>query len=209
MVPAECTDDDGAESSSSSISSASTVESLHGGIPYKLPYTTSSILINSPIISRKRRAPYGPFKPMFPAPKKVAFRSPLTEDVHTTKYTLRHSDIDSSCSTISTLELTPAEDNESSTSDSSSDRSHASSPPRSRSSSPRTGDKRESSDEEDSTDESCPTTPVAGRRKRQRHWVWTLGPIDSPESSISEASSKPSSAESSLHLDEGQTNLDR
>lgn len=31
--------------------------------------------------------------------------------------------------------------------------------------------------EEDDTD-TVPQTPVAGRRKRQRDWVWTLGPID-------------------------------
>ncbi|KIW01087.1 uncharacterized protein PV09_07374 [Verruconis gallopava] len=44
-----------------------------------------------------------------------------------------------------------------------------------RRSSPRTGDKRDSSSESDS--DSCPETPVAGRRKRRREWVWTLGDL--------------------------------
>ncbi len=42
---------------------------------------------------------------------------------------------------------------------------------------PRTGDKRDSSDEEDS--DTCPATPIAGRRKRHRQWRWTLGPTGS------------------------------
>lgn len=41
---------------------------------------------------------------------------------------------------------------------------------------PQTGEKRESSDEEDS--DTCPATPVAGRRKRHRQWRWTLGPVE-------------------------------
>jgi hypothetical protein len=44
---------------------------------------------------------------------------------------------------------------------------------------PRTGDKRDSSSESDS--DVCPETPVAGRRKKQRQWVWTLGSL--PEQS--------------------------
>jgi len=40
---------------------------------------------------------------------------------------------------------------------------------------PLVGEKRESSDEDSDT---CPETPVAGRRKRRREWVWTLGPVD-------------------------------
>ena len=39
------------------------------------------------------------------------------------------------------------------------------------------GLKREPSDDEEDND-SCPATPVAGRRKRHRQWVWTLGPIE-------------------------------
>lgn len=111
---------------------------------------------------------------MFPATKKVAFKEPLTEDVKTTQFTLRHSDIESSTSTISTLELSPSNTEakrstlEQDHKESHEDEDH------SHSSSPHTGDKRESSDEEDSDGGSCPATPVAGRRKRHRQWVWTL-----------------------------------
>jgi len=45
-----------------------------------------------------------------------------------------------------------------------------------KSKSPQTGEKRESSDEDDS--DTCPATPVAGRKKRSREWVWTLGPVE-------------------------------
>ncbi|QDS73676.1 hypothetical protein FKW77_002826 [Venturia effusa] len=41
--------------------------------------------------------------------------------------------------------------------------------------SPQTGEKRDSSSESDS--DTCPETPVAGRRKLNRDWVWTLGTL--------------------------------
>jgi hypothetical protein len=41
---------------------------------------------------------------------------------------------------------------------------------------PRAGDKRDSSESEDDSD-TCPQTPVAGRRKRSRDWRWTLGKL--------------------------------
>lgn len=137
---------------------------------------------------------------MFPAAKKVAFRAPLTEDIKTEKYTLRHSDIDSSMSTISTLELSPpspdketpqpAEQSSSSSAHKPEDKSaagqeqepYAPKPKPKRSSPPRAGDKRDSSDEEDDSD-ACPATPVAGRKKRHREWVWTLGPIGGSKAS--------------------------
>ena len=118
---------------------------------------------------------------MFPSAKKVAFKAPLTEEIKTTKYTMAHADIDSSVSTMSTLELPeqeypvkqaameeqPEEEGEAA--------SQEMTPPP-----PQTGEKRESSDEEDEEDDSnsYPTTPIAGRRKRHRQWVWTLGPVE-------------------------------
>ncbi|KAI9707889.1 MAG: hypothetical protein M1820_004495 [Bogoriella megaspora] len=68
-------------------------------------------------------------------------------------------------------------------------------------SSPRTGEKRDSSSSEDGDDDddsqwgdesdrdtrmNYPSTPVAGRRKRQRQWVWTLEPLPGMSSAISE-----------------------
>lgn len=135
---------------------------------------------------------------MFPATKKVAFKEPLTEDVKTTHFTLRHSDIESSTSTISTLELSPPnteakqstleQDHKESQEDH--DQSHPSSP--------QTGDKRESSDEEDSDGGSCPATPVAGRRKRHRQWVWTLASGESVTGQSQQSASvdKPNDKES-------------
>lgn len=114
---------------------------------------------------------------MFPPAKKVGFKAPLTEEIKTSKYTLRHSDIESSASTISTLDLNESKESEP-------DKvAEVEEVKAVETTSPQTGDKRESSDEEDDDDnESYPTTPVAGRRKRHRQWQWTLGPVQSAES---------------------------
>lgn len=165
-------------SSSASISSSSTVDSLPERVPYKLSYSITSILVNSPIArSRPRNSMFAPSKPMFPAAKRVSFKSPLEEEVKNVVFTMRHSDIESSTSTISTLELSPPESIEKTTVNCNQNESHTSTAQET--SSPQTGDKRESSDEEDS--DSTPQTPgPSGRRKRHRQWVWTLGPINQP-----------------------------
>lgn len=179
----QSTTNDSAASSATTTSSLSSIDSFSTVVPYKLTFNTTSILVNSPLPRTSRRSHFGHQKPMFPAPKKVAFREPLTEDVKTTRFTLRHSDIESSTSTISALELTPSDSevdetskNQTERSQQADDRPSAKSPP-----SPHTGDKRESSDEEESDSDSCPATPVAGRRKRHRQWIWTLGPVDGEE----------------------------
>jgi hypothetical protein len=119
---------------------------------------------------------------MFPTAKKVAFRAPLTEDITTERYTMRHSDIESSISTISTLELSPPEtEKPEELSEGDTHKLNTKSKGK-KARSPQTGEKRESSDEDDS--DTCPATPVAGRKKRSREWVWTLGPV--------ETASKPS-----------------
>ncbi|KAI5370503.1 hypothetical protein Slin14017_G013820 [Septoria linicola] len=160
-----------AESSATTATSVSSIESISNVVPYKLAFNTTSILVNSPIPRAPKRSVFSHPRPMFPAPKKVAFREPLTEDVRTTRFTLRHSDIESSTSTISTLDSADAAAR---TQDSAKkekvDQSHEAGQ-RSKTAAPHAGDKRESSDEEDSD---CPATPVAGRRKRHRQWVWTL-----------------------------------
>lgn len=115
---------------------------------------------------------------MFPGAKKVSFRAPLTEEIVTEKYTMRHSDLDSSRSTISTLELSPSEpeaEKPQVKSEGDALKSGVKAEKKKSASSPRAGDKRDSSDEDDS--DTCPATPVAGRKKRHREWVWTLGPI--------------------------------
>ena len=109
---------------------------------------------------------------MFPAAKKVVFSAQLTEEITTTKYTMRHSDIESSI--ISTPEQIPArEDPDQEQEETTKIETEETSPI-----SPRDSNTRQSWDEEEDSD-SVPVTPVAGRRKKDRQWVWTLGPITS------------------------------
>jgi hypothetical protein len=94
---------------------------------------------------------------------------------------MRHSDIESSISTISTLELSPP-DTEKSEELSEGDAHKLTAKSKGKKArSPQTGEKRESSDEDDS--DTCPATPVAGRKKRSREWVWTLGPVETTSNS--------------------------
>lgn len=132
-------------------------------------------------------------KPMFPPAKKVGFKAPLTEEITTAKFTLRHSDIESSSSTISTLDLNESAEER----DERVVREEKGEKKKSKegkgATSPQTGEKRESSnDEEDDGDgETYPTTPVAGRRKRHRQWRWTLGPVRSTDASTSDETPTP------------------
>lgn len=165
--------------SNDSASSASTIESSLDGPPYCLSHNVTSILRNGPIPRpRPQKTSFAMSKRvMFPATKKVAFRTPLEEEVKTSRYTMRHVDIDSSTSTISTLELSPAKEEEVQPCDSATEEGQKptkNAPVVSKKMVPasQTGDKRESSDEEDS--DTPAATPIAGRRKRSRHWVWTL-----------------------------------
>ncbi|OAL51158.1 hypothetical protein IQ07DRAFT_643272 [Pyrenochaeta sp. DS3sAY3a] len=211
---------------SSTLTSASH-ESATIAIPYKQPHNLASILTNSPaksIIPRKM----APSRPMFPAEKRVSFRTPIEEEITTVKYTLAHSDIESSTSTLSSLASLASSDAAAASTDSdpSAERHSLSpidstrttseparlplepplqrpsattaaldiSPPRSKS--PRVGEKRDSSSSEDDSD--CPETPVAGRRKRRRDrdWRWTLGPLTESDKSASSTSDATTSDDS-------------
>ncbi|TKA65065.1 hypothetical protein B0A49_06001 [Cryomyces minteri] len=128
---------------------------------------------------------------MFPATKRVSFRTPLAEDIKTEKYTLAHSDIESSSSsTISSIVSSQSESSNAPSSPTQSgpeqeqEQDHTSKEPtaerRPARRAPRTGDKRDS----DESDSDTPLeTPVAGRRKKSREWVWTLGPISKEQPS--------------------------
>ncbi|KAH7090680.1 hypothetical protein FB567DRAFT_437994 [Paraphoma chrysanthemicola] len=184
-------------SSASTLSSALTSASHESAticIPYKQPHNLASILANGPsrsIVPRKMAAA----RPMFPAEKRVSFRTPLEEEITTTKYTLAHSDIESSVSTLSSAASAASTDSASSAvhhslrADSTTALSSPAQSPAAttnprfstldsspRPKQPRAGDKRDSSSSEDESD-TCPETPVAGRRKRTRDWRWTLGPV--------------------------------
>ncbi|KAF2745858.1 hypothetical protein M011DRAFT_469117 [Sporormia fimetaria CBS 119925] len=193
-------------SSASTLSSALTASSNESAtirIPYKQPHNLVSILSNSParaLIPRRMTAA----RPLFPAEKRVSFRTPLEEEIKTSKYTLAHSDLQSSTSSESTIASTDRTSSSGSDSSSqkpsdaqpSSDTTPSSTstaqPPNaalttpSKARSPQIGDKRDSSE---SDSDSAPETPVAGRRKRRRDWRWTLGPLPSTrDSSASTAS---------------------
>jgi hypothetical protein len=155
-------------------------------VPYKLALGVISILANSPLPRLSHRDDVSTKAEVRPArTKRVSFRAPLTEEIHTTKFTLRHSDIESSTSSISTLDLQRSEKKPSkdavdaSVAQDEQDEGISSTHQEFELVMPQLGDKRESSDEEDS--DTCPVTPVVGRRKRQRQWVWTLGPDEHSE----------------------------
>jgi len=183
-------------SSTSSLSSTSTTDStssIDRPVPYRVAFNIPSILVNGPM-PRQRRHNI-PSRPMFPTPKRVCFRAQLTEDIHTIKYTVAHSELelapDSNADLASpnrpsrtVVEKQIDEDVDCiEVIETQQQKSSLSVLPTTSSSPPRTGEKRDSSsDEEEDDDENntdvCPVTPVAGRRKRRREWVWTLGPVE-------------------------------
>lgn len=157
-------------SPTASVTSVSTVDSSPSEAPYKLPFNATSILTNGPIPRTKnRRFSFSQSRPMFPAPKKVGFRAPLTEDIKTSKYTLKHSDIASPSPSMSTLESSPSKE------DKDSDELSKAGAAEATISSPVSGLKRDADNVEDDSDIHL-ATPVAGRAKRHR-WIWTLPPI--------------------------------
>ncbi|KAK3626115.1 hypothetical protein LTR56_020022 [Elasticomyces elasticus] len=109
----------------------------------------------------------------FPTSKKVLFRAPLTEEIKTSKYTMAHSDIESMQPSLLPMGTKGALLKEKSGGKTATIGSTAKKPS---TASAQPGEKRESSDEEDS--DTCPVTPVAGRRKKSRVWRWTLSPVN-------------------------------
>ncbi|KAF2655513.1 hypothetical protein K491DRAFT_678832 [Lophiostoma macrostomum CBS 122681] len=218
--PPSSTTPSSASTLSSAITSASSNDSATIRIPYKQPHNLTSILFNSParqLLPRKM----APVRPLFPAEKRVSFATPLEEEITTSKYTMAHSDLQSSInsdSTISSIETPAASESESfsaslsitTSSPSSSDvpSSPSVAPPSEQSDSsafsslegsprpkgPRLGDKRDSSE---SDSDSCPETPVAGRRKRRRDWRWTLPTPPSDKSSSASTTSDATTSEDS------------
>ncbi|KAI5240036.1 hypothetical protein E4T43_06354 [Aureobasidium subglaciale] len=160
-------------STDSSISSLSTIDSFDKPIPYRLPFNHHSILTNGPHGCLRRRKSFSSTRPMFPSPKKVSFRAPLTEDIHNNVYTLAHSDIESASAPTTSLEPLPSGHGHYVQQQQKHKRA-AILPIRT----PSCGDKRDSSSEDDSDSDICPSTPITRRSKKPREWVWTLGPIN-------------------------------
>lgn len=160
-------------STDSSISSVSTADSFSKPIPYRLPFNHRSILTNGPHGCLRHRKSFSSTRPMFPAPKKVSFRAPLTEDICNDVYTMAHSDIDSIPSISPSLETLPSGHGQYVQKHKQHLKSTAL-PIREAN----CGDKRDSSSEDESDSDVCPSTPVTRRSKRPREWVWTLGPIN-------------------------------
>ncbi|KAF9698587.1 hypothetical protein EKO04_003379 [Ascochyta lentis] len=207
------TPDSASTLSSSTLTSASS-ESATSTIPYKQPHNLNSILVNSSIVPRKMAS-----RPMFPAEKRVSFRTPLEEEIKTVKYTWANSDMESSSSTLTSLDSTSTDSastesaaTATATPNSATPKLQLSKPSLSLQSSteakpivstiessstqrkpPRLGDKRDSSESEDDSD-TCPQTPVAGRRKRSRDWRWTLGKLPGDNSSTASTASDDDSS---------------
>ncbi|MCJ1339872.1 hypothetical protein MMC09_005164 [Bachmanniomyces sp. S44760] len=124
--------------------------------PYTLPHTARSILRNSPLPRRHLTLSATTSRPprrMFPPVKRVLFRESLAE--------------------VAPTPVVEASESESESSDSSEGKSKR-----------RRGEKPSLSmttngnavDETDAV-EDAPSTPIQGRRKKRREWVWTLDPV--------------------------------
>ena len=117
---------------------------------------------------------------MFPTPKKVGFRADLEEEIENTKYTMRHSDILSPSLDDPKLELSLPK--KGARKDASDYQQEGAKLVADNVTSPLAGVKRDIDEDEEESDV-VPATPVAGRRKKDRAWRWTLSPISPAQAS--------------------------
>lgn len=167
--------------------------------PYQVPLGLRSILRHSPMPFSLRRTSICPAsesprtsrRAFFPAAKKVAFRVVLEEEIKTSTYTARHSDLSSDEDDSDT-------DERSEPSLSSSDESNAEDLPEEipgveAMQRPRKKRKAGSDRQIEAAAlrdcignvERIPKQPKSSetrRKRRRRHWVWTLGPFEEPSS---------------------------
>ena len=155
----------------------SSTDSTTVHVPYKLACNVTPILTNGPfaqtkdrkiLVTRSNRA--------LPPVRCVSFRDPLTEDITPAKVPTLGSPSSETSTDSTGVETKPLRQY--------ADRALFSPPPR-------TGTKRhfiEDNDEDGEDDsDSYPVTPVAGKRKCDREWVWTLGPIPNSDQTQREA----------------------
>ncbi|EFW21508.1 conserved hypothetical protein [Coccidioides posadasii str. Silveira] len=179
----------------------------HDELPYQLPLGIRGILRNSPIVaSSLRRASLSATsvngsgngrRALFPAKKRVHYRCPIDEEIKTVRFIAKHSDLTSpsgySCSSSSASSSSSSEGESASDSSESSGASDEDSTSTHKetggTSSPGKRKKHARSMRQiraaglrdrvpcPDDDVETPQTPVNRRRKRQRQWRWTLGPI--------------------------------
>lgn len=181
-LPTSATTTETDTSPTTSTTSISTLASSPLSVSYKLSPSTKSILRNGRNSeSRSRRPSFASSRPIFTGAKKVAFRTTLSEEITTSRYTWRHSDLDLPLSDVGPSTTLPHEAEETKRHDSlvedDSLQLHINNMA---DSSPLKRHLEEDDEEavEHSDNDICPVTPVAGRRKKDREWVWTLGPIE-------------------------------
>ena len=158
-LPEEATKKDSSDQPSPSTPEvvAAVFSSTPPKIPYELACVINSILINGPFSQSKPRIVRPAHSKRLKSSKRgVSFREPLTENIE-----LSTSIHESDSETV---------DKQSKISRSYTTRSSFSPPPLQ-------GTKRSFIEDEDDESESFPVTPVAGKRKCDREWVWTLDPI--------------------------------
>ncbi|KAL4891906.1 hypothetical protein BDV59DRAFT_60613 [Aspergillus ambiguus] len=169
--------------------------------PYQLPLGLKSILRNSPLEPTTRRqsismatgTPNGlqaPRRVFFPAKKQVSYRQPLEEEIHTVRYTARHSDLaaepdpepreagsdedSDSNSSLTLSDTSTSEDDVGGERLERKKRKHQSANKQVRAVA--LMDRLDGDDY--SSDSATPQTPCQARSKRRCEWRWTLGPLE-------------------------------
>ncbi|KAF2720064.1 hypothetical protein K431DRAFT_295439 [Polychaeton citri CBS 116435] len=201
-----------------SVSSFSTVSSYFGEAPYKLASNIKSILSNGPIprqdrpsssakrssSANSRRSRSTSPSSASKAPKRVAFKIPLEEEITTSVYTMRHSDltfaeIASAEAAAVTPTLSPPKRHRAKRGlsldlDSTVPNSYeAEKAAEEKEVGQQQQQQQAVAAEEEGDRDICPVTPVAGRNKKDREWVWTLGPVATGGAATTATSSSSSS----------------
>ncbi|QIW97320.1 hypothetical protein AMS68_002838 [Peltaster fructicola] len=163
-TPKKLTQEDDDEDDSP-ISVAPVVQPSTNIVPYNVSYHISSILRNGPVQRAGKRRKSAQSKASFKVTKKVIFKAPLTEDVITVKYTMSHFEMEPATPISTLVEKAPAvklhvEEKET-------DKLQVLQP--------LTYISRPKKIAQSADTDLCPVTPVAGRGKKDRQWVWTLG----------------------------------
>ncbi|KAL1839757.1 hypothetical protein VTJ49DRAFT_1180 [Mycothermus thermophilus] len=172
-------------------------------LPYTHPRSLRSILRNSPLPSTK--SPESPRRQSLrlqeKAARRVAYHSPLTQEITTTKYVKSHIDLLAEDSSANTTPVSPASTSSSDDCDSLLDQAMTDAP-ETRDGGQTPGPFEEMRRRMANMHASTPTalSPTGGgirkrgsgkRREKKRRWVWTIGQDDEGESCDAETSNPP------------------